>query len=126
MYKFLNMHPKGLMVGDCVKRALSFATDTDYTEISKQLNRLKREVGGTKFNDNKVWREYIQRKGWKKLSFPAEKGIERMNGEKFCKKFKNGTYILRMAKHLTVCKNGVIYDTWDCSNKCVYNAWIVE
>ena len=54
-----------------------------------------------------------------KLSFPAKKGESRMNGEKFCKLYPKGRYILCMANHLTACVDGIIYDTWDCSDKCV-------
>ena len=49
-----------------------------------------------------------------------------MDGERFCKKFPNGSYILRMAGHWSACVDGVIYDTWDCSEKCVYNAWVMN
>ena len=48
-----------------------------------------------------------------------------MTGETFCEYYPNGTYILRMAHHLSVCKDGVLYDTWNCGEKCVYNAWKV-
>ena len=126
MYQYFNAHPKNLKVGDCVKRALTIATGEDYMEIQRQLNKIKKEIGAKSYSDNCVWKKFIQDKKWKELSFPAVKGEDRMNGESFCKKFKNGTYILRMAHHLTVCKGGTIYDTWDCSRKCVYKAWIIE
>lgn len=126
MFQYFNAHPKNLRVGDCVKRALTFATGEDYMEIQRQLNKIKREVGAKNYSSNTVWNKFIQNKGWKEMSFQAVKGESRMNGEMFCKKFKTGTYILRMAHHLTVCKGGIIYDTWNCSKKCVYKAWVVE
>lgn len=69
---------------------------------------------------------YMQKHGYIKLSFPAVKGAPRMNGERFCNAYHKGRYILNMAGHLTCCIDGVIYDTWDCSQKCVYNAWKVQ
>ena len=30
---------------------------------------------------------------------------------------------MNMAGHWRCCINGVIYDTWDCSEKCVYTAY---
>ena len=40
-----------------------------------------------------------------------------------------GTLILSLSKHLTCVKDGVLYDTYDCSRdgtRCVYGYWIVE
>ena len=48
-----------------------------------------------------------------------------MNGQRFMETHPDGTYILNMAGHLTCCINGMIYDTWDCSEHCVYNSFKV-
>lgn len=45
---------------------------------------------------------------------------------KFCNPHPTGSYILRMAGHLSSCVDGVILDTWDCRDKCVYNAYKVR
>lgn len=126
MYEFENLHPKGKIVGDCVKRAIACAEGREYQEVSKELNRLKKKTGAKCFNEDKNWKTYLKEKGYEKLSFPAVKGKPRMNGERFCDEFPDGSYVLSMAKHLTCCIDGVIYDTWDCSEKCVYNAWKVK
>lgn len=127
MYKYLNVHPKGLSVGDCVKRAITTATGWEYEEVSRELNRYKKITGADKFNNNKNWKPYVEKvlHGYK-LSFPATAGEHRMNGERFSESHPRGIYILRMAGHLSVCVDGVIYDTWDCSDKCVYNAWKID
>ena len=125
MFQFLNVHPKGLFVKDCVKRALTFATGKPYEEVSLELNRLKKKTKCKKFNDNKNWKEYIKQLGYEKISFPIEKNTSCMTGETFCEYYSKGTYILRIAHHLSVCKDGIIYDTWNCSEKRVYNAWKV-
>ncbi len=126
MYEYLNLHPKGKIVGDCVKRTLAKATNIEYGEISKELNKIKRSLGADSYSSNEVWKKFISINKYKKLSFPAEKGKPRMNGHRFAESYSDGTYILRMAGHLSVCVDGVIYDTWDCRDKCVYNAWKVE
>lgn len=126
MYKFLNLHPKGKRVNDCVKRAIAGAENRDYMEVQRELNRLKKETHCDYFNDRKNITVYMQKHSYIKLSFPAIKGEPRMNGERFCQAYPKGRYILNMAGHLTCCVDGVIYDTWDCSQKCVYNAWKVQ
>lgn len=126
MYKFLNLHPEGKIVGDCVKRAIACAEGKPYIEVKRELNRLKKQTKCSSFNDRKNINAYMEKNGHVKLSFPAIKGESRMNGKRFCETFPRGRYILNMAGHLTACVDGVIYDTWDCSNKCVYNAWKVK
>ena len=123
MYKFFNAHPKQKRVRDCVKRALTVATKQDYMDVQKELNRIKREQGAKDYTMPSVFEQYISELGGEKISFPAVKGTPRMNGDRFCEKYPQGTYILRMAHHITACINGVIYDTWNCSQKCVYMAW---
>ena len=126
MFVFSNPHPRGLRVTDCVKRAFVHATGESYRDVQQMLNQVKREVRAKAFNSTTVWKTVVERRGYQKLSFPAVKGESRMNGHTFTKKFPKGTYILRMAKHLSCCIDGVIYDTFDCRDKCVYTAWKVE
>lgn len=127
MYKYLNLHPQGKRVGDCVKRAIAKAANMDYKEVSLGLNRHKKITGAKTFNSDWNWLSYIENVlGGKKMSFPAVKGQKRMNGERFCKAYPKGSYVLQMANHLTACVDGVIYDTWDCSEKCVYRAWKIS
>lgn len=124
MYQFYNAHPKGLLVPDCVKRAISKAANMDYHQVQLELNRYKKVTGAKSFNSDRNPDKYVMNilKG-QKISFPAVKGQSRMNGERFCKKYPRGRYILQMANHWTCCVDGIIYDTWDCSDKCVYVAW---
>lgn len=126
VYIFHNPHPKGLLVGDCVKRAFTVATEKAYREVSIELNRLKRELNEKAFNSDKVWREYVKRMGWKKLSFKAIPGEPRMTAKQMATLYPKGTYLLRMARHLATMKDGKLLDTWDSSEKCVYVAWKVQ
>ena len=122
-----NPHPQGKIVKDCVKRAITLATGRDYRDISLELNRIKKITGCEKFNNPKNTKYYIENVlGGKKLSFPAEKGKQRMDGFNFTLQYPKGIYILRMAGHISCVIDGVINDTWDCSNKCVYNAWVIK
>jgi len=126
MYKYYNAHPKNLRVNDCVKRAFSKGLEKDYNEVKKELNEIKRKVGAKTYQNNKVWKRYIKQLGLEKISFQAVKGQPRMNGHRFCKAYPKGRYILNMAHHLSVCIDGVIYDTWNCLDKCVYNAFKID
>lgn len=127
MYQFLNVHPQGKLVGDCVKRAITKAVGMDYHEVQLELNRHKKITGAKTFNEDRNWKSYVTNVlNGKWISFPAHKGLARMNGERFCKAFPKGNYILSMAGHLSCCIDGVIYDTWDCTEKCVYGCYEVK
>lgn len=119
-----NPHPDGRNVDDCVKRAFVHALGWSYREVQIQLNRIKRELKASSYNSNEVWKEAVKRFGFDyvKINQP-KKGEPRMNGHRFCVEHPEGTYILNMANHLTCCKDGKIYDTWDCRDKAVYQAF---
>lgn len=124
MYQYYNAHPKGLLVRDCVKRAISKAAEMDYHQVQIELNRYKKITGAKTFNSDRNPDKYVMNiLKAVKISFPAKRGQPRMNGERFCKAYPKGNYILQMAGHWTSCVDGIIYDTWDCSDKCVYTAW---
>lgn len=84
-YVFSNPHPDGKLVSDCVKRAICLASGMDYKETCRLLNRIKREIGEKDFNTKKCCDEYVKGFGWKKLSFPAEKGKSRDERPEICR-----------------------------------------
>ena len=123
-FEYYNAHPKKLETTDCVKRAITLAAQMDYMEVKRELNRYKKVTGASSFNSDYNPHKYVENvlKG-EKMSFPAVKGEPRMNGERFCAKYPKGRYILSMAGHWTCCIDGIIYDIWDCTQKCVYTAY---
>lgn len=121
MYKEFNAHPKGLNTSDCVVRAIATATNIDYLQCRRELNQKKREWGFTSYKDTKFLCKYLE--GYPRLIFKAIKGEPRLKGTGFAELHSQGTYIIKMAGHITVCVDGVILDTWDCSYRSVYTAW---
>ena len=126
MYTYYNAHPKGLSVGDCVKRAICKAANMDYMEVQRELNRYKKVTGASAYNTDYNPHKYVENVlHGVKMSFPAKAGKKRMTPEQFCKDYPKGNYILNMAGHWSCIVDGVIYDTWDCSQKCIYTAYKV-
>ena len=121
MFKEFNAHPKGIKTTDCVVRAISKATDIEYMECRRKLNQLKRDWGFTSYKDTKFLYKYFE--GYPRLIFKAVRGEPRLKGSDFTELHPQGTYILKMAGHVTVCVDGVILDIWDCSYRSVYTAW---
>lgn len=124
MFQYYNIHPKGLLVGDCVKRSIALAAQMDYMEVQRELNRYKKVTHASAFNTDYNPHKYVENVlHGIKMSFPAEAGKKRMTAEKFSDTYRTGSYVLNMAGHWSCCVDGVIYDTWDCSDKCVYTAY---
>jgi hypothetical protein len=121
MFKEFNAHPKGIKTSDCVVRAIATATNTEYLECRRELNRKKRELGYSSYKDTKFLYDYL--KDYPRLIFKAVKGELRIKGSDFTELHPKGTYILKMAGHIVACVDGVILDTWDCTYRSVYTAW---
>lgn len=124
-------------VRDCVTRAIANATGNDYLEIYKAINELakaetksKRRCGKSSAR-NGVYKvtydKYIKALGWK--------WVPTMSIGQGCKvhlqeeELPKGKLIVRLSKHLTCVKDGVLYDTYDCTregNRCVNGYYIKE
>ncbi|NCU31646.1 MAG: hypothetical protein EOM23_01625 [Candidatus Moranbacteria bacterium] len=117
--------------GDCVVRAIANATGKDYLEIYNAINELakKEKVGkrkkGVSSARNGVYkntsRKYLQSIGWKYIPTMAIGSgcTTRLRKEDL----PGGTIIVQVSHHFTCVKDGVIYDTHDCSReekRCVY------
>lgn len=119
-------------VGDCVCRAICNATGMDYKEAYKALNIMAKEERTAKHRGGKrsssrdgvfkeTWKGYLNSLGW--VWHPT------MQVGGGCKvhlredELPSGTLIVSVSKHLTCVKDGVLYDTYDCSRdgtRCVY------
>ncbi len=121
MFKEFNAHPKGIKTGDCVVRAIATATNKDYLECRRELNQKKGELGFSGYKDTLFLYKYLESNP--RLIFKAVKGEPRIKGTDFTELHPKGTYILKMAGHITTCIDGVILDTWDCTYRSVYTAW---
>ena len=127
---------KAKNVSDCVTRAVAIATGKDYKEVYDDLNRLaKSERKGTKkrFISNsregvakRTSRKYLDSIGWSfkpLMSIGSGCKVHLSDEDLEANGLDYGTYILKLSKHLTVIKDGVIYDTYDPSRdgeRCIY------
>lgn len=126
MFIKYNNNPKNKKTGDCVIRAISFATKKSWENTYKELAEL-----GIKncliLNDTNNWRKYLKLLGYEQQKMPRKADNTRYTVDEFCNELakENTTYIIKVAGHITVVKDKNLYDTWDCSNKSVGNYWII-
>ena len=127
MYQYYNPHPKGSKTAkDCVKRAVCKVTGMDYMSVQRMLNRIKNEIGAEHFSCKSVGEELGRRSGWGRIIFDKWGDYSMMDGKTFCKEHPHGKYIVKMPRHWVACVDGVLYDTWDCSDEGVCDAWVIE
>lgn len=122
-YVYYNANPADKVTNDCVIRALAVAFDKPWIDVFDELTSIARENFDVATSKD-VYMEYVKKHGAEYIKTMTK--YSRLSGGDFADQYQEGVYILRMANHLTVCRQGIIYDTWDCSGKMVYNAWLVR
>lgn len=124
--------------GDCVCRAICNATGEDYKKIYDLINQISKSektgkrkrgtsnarTGVYKYTEQEIIGNIL---GWKWIpTMTIGSGCKTHLNEN---ELPNGTLIVRVSKHLTCVKDGVLYDTYDCSRdgtRCVYGYWVKE
>jgi len=127
--------------GDCVVRSIAIATNLSYKKVYEDLyqaNEIFRTTSKTKLarslkqkNDSPrmgthrvVLKKYLLQLGWKwtpTMFIGQGCKIHLKKNE-----LPNGTLIISCSKHITVVKEGILHDTYDCSRngtRCVYGYW---
>lgn len=134
-FHFHNANPKNNKTGDCVIRAISTASNTlDWTETLTALYNIavKYKLSPT---DKKCYIRLIENLGGTKYKQPRRWDNRKYTGEEFCELLDNAGYgnkpvIAHIGGHHIVCikpheGHYKIWDTWDSSDGCVGNYWVM-
>lgn len=119
-FKYLNLNPNGLRIDDCVIRAISFASDIPYEETSRKL-WLTADLYECDRLCKFCYSNYLSNV----LKYKEVNARDMTVGE-FTDTHPYGTYLIRVQGHLTVIRDGVIYDTWDTSDEECDIVWQVD
>ena len=122
-----NNNPKKKKAGDCVVRAVALALDKSWVRVYNELAELGL-VECRMINEPALYEKYLSNLGIKKQKMPRRDDNTRYTVREFANELAHPdtTYLISVAKHLTVVKNRDLYDTWDCSYKSVGNYWIIN
>lgn len=126
IFKYHNQNPHNRITGDCMVRAISFATGIPYNQVVMDLAKFHCETG---YDGNYSEAKFLERTyGIPKQSQLRHSDNTKFTVKDFIKRFPKGTYILRMPSHMTVVKDGINYDIWDCTKdkRKVGIYWIIE
>lgn len=121
MYIFKNNNPNGLLVGDCVIRAISEVMDEAWSTVYLGL-----VVQGYMMCDmpssNSVWGAYLHNRGFERKVIP-DTCPDCYTVKDFCKDHKRGKYILATGSHVVAAKDGDYIDTWDSGDEIPIYYW---
>ena len=118
-----NLNPKNKKVADCVIRAIAKAENKTWLEVFDLLTKIARENYSV-LNDKTVYSTYLNKYPKINVKHEVNGKKKRLTVKDVCK--LEGTYIVKIANHLTVVIDGKYYDIWDCGNKCAYVIWKVK
>jgi len=122
--------------GDCVTRAICNATGKDYLDVYNALNEFGKAENVKHHRGNKhsnartgvfkeTIRSYLESIGWEWVPtmFIGKGCTVHLRTDELPK----GILIVNVSKHTTCVKDGILYDTEDCSRdgaRCVYGYYI--
>lgn len=114
-YVAYNSNPMNKRVGDCVIRAISFATDQSWDDTYLGI-LIKGYVMKDMPSSNNVWTAYLKDMGFKRHIIPDTcPNCYRITD--FVKDHPKGTYILSTGTHVVAVKDGNYYDTWNSGDE---------
>ena len=118
MYKFLNVNQNNNFVNDCVIRAISVAENKSWGETYDDLSRIAKK-NGILLDDVNFVEPLLDYRYDRVKTYPDD------TVQDILENYPLGTYLITMNGHITVAKDGTIYDTFDCRDRVVRSAWEV-
>lgn len=121
-FHFHNANPKGKNANDCVARAISVALDKSWEETIRDMTEHAIKLCCV-FNEDKCIDSYLSKNGWTRYTEPRDKDNKKITVNQFLKRPGNdkGIIIAKVGSHhVSLIVNGVIWDTWDCTDKIIH------
>lgn len=117
MYRYRNANPNMNNIEDCTIRAISVAEGISWDEAYMKLSESARKMR-LMMNSVEAIEEYLD------SQYDRTCYNDRTVGE-FIESHPEGTYLMTMRGHITVLKDGINYDTFDCRERRMWCAWEV-
>lgn len=121
-YQYYNANPLQRQINDCTVRAISMATGKSWNSVYDELSEYAKQKA---FMPDEV----------ECIDIYLEENFEKLCGcrdrykitvEEFVQEHPIGIYLITMNGHITCCRNGCVYDTFDPSNRIVWGAYKVN
>ena len=118
MYKFYNANAVNKYEDDCVIRAISCATGKSWDYVYDYLSDLA-QYEGTLLDKREFVRNYLDR---------MYKRLDNIKGTVgyISSQYPHNVLLITMNGHIVCSKYGVVYDTFDCRDREIEDAWLVK
>ena len=117
-YMFYNANPEQNDIWDCSVRALSKALDINWEAAYTILSDYARQRGLMLDSVESIEAFLDER-------FERFCDLNMTLGE-FADTYSNGVFLVTMPGHITVVEDGIIYDSFDCSDRNIWCSWVVK
>lgn len=118
MYKYYNANPRNNNTTDCFIRSLSCATDKSWDYTYDKISNLS-QWSGTTMDNREFIIEYLDRNFKRLPKFDGTIG----EASEF---YDDSIVLITTPGHIVCSKYGILYDTWDSSNRFVEFIWLVK
>lgn len=118
MYEYYNSNALGKFEDDCTIRAISCATNKSWDYVYDYMSDLA-QFEGTMMDDRDFILSYLDSK-YERLPVKNETVGEVAN------KYNDDIILITMLGHITCSKYGIIYDTFDCTNRKAEFCWLIR
>lgn len=118
MYKYYNANVLGKNISDCTIRSISCATGRSWDYVYERLSDIA-QAEGTMVDDRNFIIKYLDER-YKRI--PYVRGTV----GNISKRYSDYILLITMKGHITCSKYGIIYDTFDCSNRTAEYVWIID
>lgn len=118
MYKFFNANAKGINSSDCTVRAISCATGKSWDYVYEHLSDIA-QAQGTMMDDRDFIIDYLDRRYERVPHAYGTVGY-------ISSKYPDNILLITMKGHITCSKYGIVYDSFDCTNRKAEYVWIVN
>ena len=118
MFRYYNANIYNNNIEDCTIRAISVAENISWDKAYRKLSDYARQRGLMLSSVQSI-ESYLDDNYKRFCNYNITVG-------EFARKYNRGIYLVTMRGHITVIINGVIIDTFDCSNRKMWCAWIVK
>ena len=123
-YENKNVNPKNRKTGDCVVRAIAWASGTPYVEVYKDLFEISLKTGYI-LNEKRTYEKLLEVYGFVKYQQPRKHDNSKFAIAEIDKLISNkDVAIVSCANHLTCVLDGYLVDTWDCRHKTIGNYYL--
>ena len=122
MFKFYNANPLGRRVNDCTVRAISLALGSSWDETYDMLSCYAKEQAI--MMDEVEYIDDFLKEHFKKLC-GCKDNVKLTIGQ-FIESHPYGTFLITMRGHITCCIDGCIYDTFNPSDRFIWDIYEVK